>query len=162
MLRKNYSIKHVLEVLEVEKGGDHLALLAIYSILLKMYFKRANNPNRWFWTNIALRWQLWWWFPVSLSDQIHTQIIYLHSVWKSPKMSHLNCSILAFSTIFWPIKTDLSGNTVWPQASGFQKLAKMDNFWHFQLTFVHSKCKRSSLRSQCWKRLFLWFSNTVR
>ena len=34
----------------------------------------------------------------------------------------------------------------------------MDHFWHF----VHSKCKRSSLRSQCWMRLFLWFSNTVR
>ena len=55
----------------------------------------------------------------------------LHSVWKSPKMSHLNFPILAFSTNFSPIKTDLSGNTVWPQASGFQKLAKMDNFWHF-------------------------------
>ena len=25
----------------------------------------------------------------------------------------------------------------------------MDHFWYFQLTFVHSKCKRSSLRSQC-------------
>ena len=24
-----------------------------------------------------------------------------------------------------------SGNTVWPQASDFQKLAKMDHFWHF-------------------------------
>ena len=31
----------------------------------------------------------------------------------------------------------------------FKKLAKMDHFWHFELTFVHSKCKRSSLRSQC-------------
>ena len=77
-----------------------------------------------------------------------------------------NCSkcriwILAFSTNFCPIKTDLSGNTVWPQASGFQKLAKMDHFWHFKLTFVHSKCKRSSLRSQCLMRLFLWFSSTV-
>ena len=71
-------------------------------------------------------------------------------------MSHLNFWILAFFTNFCPIKTDLSGNTVWPQASGFQKLAKMDNFWHFWLTFVHS------LRSQCWMRLFLWFSNTVR
>ena len=39
-----------------------------------------------------------------------------HSVWKSPKMSHLNFWILAFSTNFCPIKTDLSGNTVWPQA----------------------------------------------
>ena len=25
----------------------------------------------------------------------------------------------------------LCGNTVWPQASAFQKLAKMDHFWHF-------------------------------
>ena len=71
-------------------------------------------------------------------------------------MSHLSFSILAFSTNFCPIKSDLSGNTVWPQASGFQKLTKMD-----QLTFVHSKCKCSLLRSQCWMRLFLWFSNTV-
>ena len=39
--------------------------------------------------------------------------------------------ILAFSTKFCPIKTDLSGNTVWPKASGFQKLLKMDHFWHF-------------------------------
>ena len=37
----------------------------------------------------------------------------------------------------------------------------MDHFWHFYLSFVYSKCKRSSLRSQCWMRLFLWFSNTV-
>ena len=43
------------------------------------------------------------------------------------------------STNFWPIKTDLSGNTVWPKASRFQKLAKMDHFWHFSLTFVQSK-----------------------
>ena len=68
---------------------------------------------------------------------------------------------LAFSTSFCPIKTDLSGNTVWPQASGFQKLAKMDHFWHFYLTLVHSKCNCSSLRLQFWTRLFLWFWNTV-
>ena len=36
-----------------------------------------------------------------------------------------------FSTNFCPIKNDLSGNTVGPQASGFQKFAKMDRFWHF-------------------------------
>ena len=69
--------------------------------------------------------------------------------------------ILAFSTNFCPIKTDLSGNTVWPKASGFQKLAKIDHSWPFLLTFVHSKCKRSLLRSQCSMILFLWFSNTV-
>ena len=48
-----------------------------------------------------------------------------HIVWKLLKMSHLKFWILAFSTNFCTIKTDLSGNTVWPQASGFQKLAKM-------------------------------------
>ena len=34
----------------------------------------------------------------------------------------------------------LSGNIVSPQVLGFQKLAKMDHFWHFWLTFVHSNC----------------------
>ena len=52
-------------------------------------------------------------------------------VWKLLKMSHLNFSMLAFSTNFCLIKSDLSGNTVWP------------------------------LRLQCRMRLFLWFSNTV-
>ena len=66
-------------------------------------------------------------------------------------------SILAFSTRFCFIKSDMSGNTVWSQASGFQKLTKIDDLWHL----LHSKCKCSSLRSQCWMRLFLWFSNTV-
>ena len=55
----------------------------------------------------------------------------LHIVWKLLKMSHLNVWILSFSTNFCPIKTHLSGNTVWTQASGFQKLAKMDHFRHF-------------------------------
>ena len=32
---------------------------------------------------------------------------------------------------FCPIKTDLSGNTVWPQASGFQNLVKIDHFLTF-------------------------------
>ena len=84
-----------------------------------------------------------------------------HIVWKLLKMSHYTFWVLAFFTNFCSIESDLSGNTVWPQASGFEKLAKMDNFWHFQFTFVHSKWKRNSLRLQCWMRLFLWFSNTV-
>ena len=57
--------------------------------------------------------------------------IYPHCVWKSSKMSHLNFSIMAFSINFCPIVSDLSGNTVWPQASGFQKPAKIDYFCHF-------------------------------
>ena len=46
-------------------------------------------------------------------------------VWKLFKMSHLNFLIMAFSTNFCPNNTDLSGNTVWPEASDFQKLAKI-------------------------------------
>ena len=84
-----------------------------------------------------------------------------HLVWKLLKMLHLNFWILAFFTNFYPIKTDLSGNTVRPQTSGFQKIAQMNHFWHIPLTFVHSKCKRSSLRSQCWMRPLLWFLNTL-
>ena len=37
----------------------------------------------------------------------------------------------------------------------------MDNYWHFQFTFVNSKCKRSSLLQQWCMILFLQFSNTV-
>ena len=50
---------------------------------------------------------------------------------KSSKMSHLNFSILALFTIFCLIKISISGNTVLPQASTFQKLAKIDHFGHF-------------------------------
>ena len=66
----------------------------------------------------------------------HLKIAFRHSVWKLLKMSHLNFWILAFSANFCPIKTDLSGNTVWPKASGF--------------------------RLQCLMRPFLWFSETVK
>ena len=31
---------------------------------------------------------------------------------------------------------------------------QIEHFWPFYWTFVHSKCKRSSLRSQCWMILF--------
>ena len=44
----------------------------------------------------------------------------VHSVWKSSKMSYLNFWIFAFSTNFCPIKTDLSGSHVWPQAQVFK------------------------------------------
>ena len=44
----------------------------------------------------------------------------------------------------------------------FKNSPKWNIFGHFQLTFVHSKCKHNSLCSQRWMRLFLWFSNTVK
>ena len=46
----------------------------------------------------------------------------------SIKMSHLN-----FSFIFGPIKSDISGNFVWPQASVFQKLVNFE--WDFFCDF---------------------------
>ena len=38
---------------------------------------------------------------------------------------------MAFSTNFCPIKSDMSGNTVWPQALGFQNFTKNYHFWYF-------------------------------
>ena len=54
-------------------------------------------------------------------------------------------TILTFSTNFCLNKIDLSGNTA---SFRFWKTRKIDHFWHFWWTFVHSKCKISSLRSQ--------------
>ena len=34
-------------------------------------------------------------------------------------------------------------------------------FWHFWWTFGHSKCKHSTLCSQCWMQVLVQFSNTV-
>ena len=62
--------------------------------------------------------------------------------------------VLPFSTNFCLIKSDLYGYTVWLQASAFQNLSKLDHFWHLYRTFVHWKCKRSTLRTQFWMRLF--------
>ena len=41
---------------------------------------------------------------------------------------------------FCPIKIDLFGNTVWPQATGFQKLSKMETILGIlnQLLFPHN------------------------
>ena len=57
-----------------------------------------------------------------------------HSVWKSPKIVSLEFSILAFFTNVCLIEIDYLVTLFWTQAKVFQ--------W--------------------WRRLFLWFSNTVR
>ena len=49
----------------------------------------------------------------------------MYIVGKLPPMYHLKFSILAFSAIFCPTEIDLSGNTLWPPAPGFPKLAKL-------------------------------------
>ena len=73
-----------------------------------------------------------------------------HVVWKLLKMSHFIFCILfkliCLVTLF-AIKLRLFKNC-WL-------------FWLFKWIFVHWKCKRSSLRSQWWMSLFMWFSNTV-
>ena len=78
-----------------------------------------------------------------------------HTVWTLLKMSHLDFLILAFSTNFCPFEIDLSGRTIWPQASGFQKLAKIHHFWW---TFVN--VARFAHNVEC---DFFWrFSHTVK
>ena len=47
------------------------------------------------------------------------------------------------------------------QNVAFLNFGIFDHFWHFEATFVHSKCKDSSLRTQCWNRLFRRFLNTL-
>ena len=91
--------------------------------------------------------------------KIYTSVYTVSTLFENYSKRHI--WILAFSTTFCPIKTNPSGNTVWPQASGFQNSPKLTIFGTSNELFVHAKCKRSSLRSQCWMRLFLWFSNTV-
>ena len=87
--------------------------------------------------NLQPRILTWFWFVAMANNKRRSILLNittrgrLHIVWKSPKMSHLKFSILAFFANFCPIKIDLSGNTVWPQASGLKKLAKMDHFWRF-------------------------------
>ena len=53
---------------------------------------------------------------------------------KITQMSHFNFWILAFSTNCCPIKTDLFGNTVWPQASDFQKTRQN---WPFLASLIN-------------------------
>ena len=54
-------------------------------------------------------------------------------------MSHLNFLIWAFFTNFRPIKIELSGNTVYTKAIGFEKVAQMDHIWHFLMIFCPFK-----------------------
>ena len=50
-------------------------------------------------------------------------------------MSHLKFWILPFSSNFCPLKSGLSGNTVWQQVSDFKKIAKIDHLWAFIMNF---------------------------
>ena len=63
--------------------------------------------------------------------------------------------ILVFSTNFCPFKIDRSCNTAWPQGSRFKKLAKLSIVGILnELLSTRNVNIHSSLRSQCWMRLF--------
>ena len=71
--------------------------------------------------------------------------------------------ILAFSTNICPIKSDLSGKTVWPQASGSQKLANLDHFGIFNYFLSTQNVNVARLaRNVEWDFFCYVFSNTVR
>ena len=72
------------------------------------------------------KWSLEWFSSTGIGAWGHFWC--WHIVWKWLKISHLNFGIFHQ---YLSYKSDLSGNNVWPQALGFQKLAKMDHFWHF-------------------------------
>ena len=73
--------------------------------------------------------------------------------------------IFQVSTNFCPMNIELSGNSVRPQASDFQKGRQLDNFWHFTelfptlfsvifKRFVCLKCKIKTFVIE--KRTFKW------
>ena len=92
-----------------------------------------------------VRWRSW--YTISVLGEKHTRVLMKNnnSITRCLKIRQNKLTlfendskcriwffgILAFFTNFCRIKIDLSGNTVWPQASSFQKLAQMDQFWHF-------------------------------
>ena len=74
-------------------------------------------------------------------------------------MSHLNFSIWAFPPIFVVLKLTCLVTLFDPKLQIFKNSPKLTIFGIFN--WLLSTQKRSSLRSQCRMRLFLWFSNTT-
>ena len=89
----------------------------------------TSRENVWQW-QIENSWHIPCWVQGWSTNKIWTSLCSI-SITVFENYSKCLIWILAFPTNFCPFKTDLSGNTVWPQASGFQKLAKMNHFWHF-------------------------------
>ena len=80
-----------------------------------------------------------------------------------PKSSHHSRSLMTFRQKFDFSSSIFIFITVFEnhqKSRIFKKPPKLTIFGIFPWTFAHSKCKHS-LRSQCWMRLFLWFSTTV-
>ena len=86
---------------------------------------------------------------LALQDN-HSSLFFLH-------LKH-SCSLTRY----------LTNHSFWRKISNMIQCLKITQKHCLTETFSFSKtrqngpiCKRSSLRSQCWIRLFLWFSNTV-
>ena len=80
-----------------------------------------------------------------------------HVVCKLLKMSHLKFSILALSTNFCPIKVDLSGNTAWSPASGYQNMP----FWAFFRNFCPLNMQMQLASLAMLNETFWRFSNAM-
>ena len=86
------------------------------------------------------------------------QTFYFFSVWKQKfskkyveNKSKCGFLILAFSSIFVQLKVTCLVTLFDRKLQVFKNSPVIDHFWSI---FVHSKCKRSSLHSQCWMRFF--------
>ena len=76
---------------------------------------------------------------------------YFFSLPKMPKIVNLAISLKTWS---------LWSNSVTRQVTFKRtKIGVECQNWRYSALFMNSKCKRSSLRSQCWMRLFIWFFN---
>ena len=114
-------------------SGDHFWCDLWKSKLQHFFFLSSFRQMLMTWHNIRI------WLPESEDFMPFSFILHFHIVWKLLWMSHLNFFSFGIFYQFCPIKTDLSGNALWPQASGFQKLGKMDHFWHFLIIFCPVK-----------------------
>ena len=88
-------------------------------------------------------------------------ILGCHTVWKLLEISYWFFQFWHFPLIFVLLEVTYLVTLFNLKLQVFNNSSKWTILRRFWLFFVHSKCKRISLRSQYWIRLFLWFSNTV-
>ena len=85
-----------------------------------------------------------------LENQLEKKLLVLPQYLKITQNIALEIFNFGIFYQYCPNQSDLSGNTVWPKALGFQKLAKIEHFFAFLINFCLLKMG-SSLRSR-----FLW------
>ena len=88
--------------------------------------------------------------------QSQTKHFFIQNVWKSPKISHLSFSIIAFFTNLVLIKVTCLVTLFDRKLQPFKNSPKWTIFDFFRQLLSTQNV------SKCWMRLILWFSNTVR